>query len=239
MATTRKVKWETHHYEFNDEMNGLEQSEDEDIGSFEDGEVHLDPTQAQIMSMFEPDPPKALMNTPVGVYEIDNSMNPYRHYKFYICHTNFTIDEETRQTIKNFDGIEILKIISRYRFLIGIGQLFDSVQVRFDLGNVLCNPDTNNDSSNSNNSENSSDNIQDVINKVILSDGTRLNELIENLKKYKRFAIYVFPNGKYDFVCYDDASTDEVKTGSEEKITLMLKALQESNGLFIDDKTKY
>lgn len=48
----------------------------------------------------------------------------------WIAHTNFDITPRIKDKLNEVPGIELLKICSRYRFFIGIGQMFDFTEVR-------------------------------------------------------------------------------------------------------------
>ena len=48
----------------------------------------------------------------------------------WMGHTNFNITEETRESLSETAGVEVLKICSRYRFFVGIGRMFDFAEVR-------------------------------------------------------------------------------------------------------------
>jgi hypothetical protein len=48
----------------------------------------------------------------------------------WIAHTNFDITPRIKDRLNSIPGIELLKICSRYRFFIGIGQMFDFKEVR-------------------------------------------------------------------------------------------------------------
>jgi hypothetical protein len=45
-------------------------------------------------------------------------------------HTNFNITKEIKDKLNRTEGIELLKICSRYRFFIGVGRMFDFGNVR-------------------------------------------------------------------------------------------------------------
>jgi len=51
----------------------------------------------------------------------------------WIGHTNFDITINTKNTLDKTNGVEVLKILSRYRFFIGIGKLFDFKEVRQEI----------------------------------------------------------------------------------------------------------
>lgn len=59
------------------------------------------------------------------------------NYDCWIGHTNFDITEDIKNTLDTVDGIEILKICSRYRFFIGIGKMFNFKQVRINIEKEL------------------------------------------------------------------------------------------------------
>ena len=48
----------------------------------------------------------------------------------WMGHTNFNLTDNTKSVLNKVDGIEVLKICSRYRFFIGIGKMFDFEYVR-------------------------------------------------------------------------------------------------------------
>lgn len=52
------------------------------------------------------------------------------NFDCWIGHTNFDITPKIKDILNTIPGIEILKICSRYRFFIGIGNMFDFTDVR-------------------------------------------------------------------------------------------------------------
>jgi hypothetical protein len=48
----------------------------------------------------------------------------------WIGHTNFDITPKIKDKLDKIPGVELLKICSRYRFFIGVGQMFDFKEVR-------------------------------------------------------------------------------------------------------------
>lgn len=48
----------------------------------------------------------------------------------WIGHTNFDITPKIKDKLNQIPGVELLKICSRYRFFIGVGQMFDFTEVR-------------------------------------------------------------------------------------------------------------
>jgi hypothetical protein len=52
------------------------------------------------------------------------------NFDCWMAHTNFNLTPEIKSVLNKIDGIEVLKICSRYRFFIGIGKMFDFNDVR-------------------------------------------------------------------------------------------------------------
>lgn len=55
----------------------------------------------------------------------------------WMGHTNFDLTNNTKDILNKVPGIEVLKICSRYRFLIGVGRMFDFTKVRNDIEKSL------------------------------------------------------------------------------------------------------
>ena len=51
----------------------------------------------------------------------------------WIGHTNFDITHEIKNKLDKTPGVEVLKILSRYRFFIGVRKLFNFKNVRKDI----------------------------------------------------------------------------------------------------------
>lgn len=59
------------------------------------------------------------------------------NFDCWVGHTNFNITEQVKDKINKIEGVEILKIYSRYRFFVGIGRMFDFKDVRKDIEQQL------------------------------------------------------------------------------------------------------
>jgi hypothetical protein len=55
----------------------------------------------------------------------------------WVGHTNFNITRDIKNKIEQTEGIEMLKIFSRYRFFIGIGRMFDFKEVRQNIEKAI------------------------------------------------------------------------------------------------------
>jgi hypothetical protein len=203
----RIIKWHSQHLEI-----------DTITGRFSDPSDSVD-TTIQTYNDYDDDDGdesralQMVMATPFGLWKIDDTMNPYKQFKLWLAHTNFTINKKTASIIKTTPGVEVLLILSRYRFIIGVGELFDIRDVRLAIEKTLrCNTEE--------------------INLIINPD---IKNQIETLKKQlssteNKWAIYVFPNGKIDYV------TDQNNTKQYcDKLLLFKKAVDHSMGVLIEN----
>lgn len=55
------------------------------------------------------------------------------NYDCWMAHTNFDITHDIKNKLDYTEGIELLKVCSRYRFFIGVGKMFDFKQVRKNI----------------------------------------------------------------------------------------------------------
>ena len=78
-----------------------------------------------------------VMSTPFGLWKVTDIMNPYKQFKLWMGHTNFTINEKVANLIKKTPGVEVLSILTRYRFLVGIGEMFNIRDVRTTIESAL------------------------------------------------------------------------------------------------------
>lgn len=59
------------------------------------------------------------------------------NFECWMGHTNFDITNKIKDNLDKIEGVEILKICSRYRFFIGIGKMFSFAEVRQNIEKVL------------------------------------------------------------------------------------------------------
>ena len=52
------------------------------------------------------------------------------NYECWMGHCNFNITPQIKKSLDDIDGVEILKVCTRYRFFVGIGRMFDFADVR-------------------------------------------------------------------------------------------------------------
>lgn len=61
---------------------------------------------------------------------IDNELGIISNFDAWLFHTNFDITPLIKNKLDKVEGIELLKICTRYRFLIGVGRMFEFTDVR-------------------------------------------------------------------------------------------------------------
>jgi hypothetical protein len=69
--------------------------------------------------------------------QLINDIQVISTFDCWIGHTNFDITNSIKDKLNKVDGIELLKIYSRYRFLIGIGHMFNFKEVRKSIEKTL------------------------------------------------------------------------------------------------------
>lgn len=55
----------------------------------------------------------------------------------WVGHTNFDLTVNVKNILDKVPGVEVLKILTRYRFFIGVGKLFDFKEVRKEIEDTL------------------------------------------------------------------------------------------------------
>lgn len=69
--------------------------------------------------------------------QLIQDMAMLENYDCWIGHCNFDITPDVMETLDSTPGIEVLKIISRYRFFIGIGKMFEFKSVRKHISRTI------------------------------------------------------------------------------------------------------
>ena len=134
---TRKVAWE--------KWWDSGKEDDESIGNFDkedenenEGSIDFDQGGLTADMLFLP----KKINTPFGQYEAGDPMSPANMFDCWICHTNFPICKEEYKILNDkIPGIGAFKVISKYRFFIGVEKLFDFSDVRREIEDKICNKD--------------------------------------------------------------------------------------------------
>ena len=179
----KTIEWESYEYKYDTLQNRIHADTDtEEDTSYEDARDAMDMDMDTLLTN---EANSTLVQTPIGVFNVSDSMNPFKHYKFWLGHTNFNISPEVIRIIKNIPGVEVLRPISRYRFFIGIGKLFNLSDIQGIITKELI--------------ENPIESKIDLINNSEIED--RVISLINNCSQsYAEWMIYIFPNGEIDYI---------------------------------------
>jgi hypothetical protein len=103
-----------------DEDSIIEADEEDDE---EDDEDYLPKSITKKSAM---DISKILPITPEMIEDVSVLAN----FECWIAHTNFDVTNRVKEQLNKVPGVEILNVLSRYRFFIGVGQMFDFQEVR-------------------------------------------------------------------------------------------------------------
>lgn len=71
---------------------------------------------------------------PKNFYETISLMS---RFDCWIGHTNFNLTNTIKNKLNEVDGIEVLNVMSRYRFFIGIGKMFKFSDVRKQIEETI------------------------------------------------------------------------------------------------------
>lgn len=171
----RKIKWQSRHIDNLNYDGG--HSEEDDFASEIDEEMEM---QQQL--------PK-IMATPLGFFQKDDTLNPFSTFEIWEGNTNFDIDIEVVNKIEQVHGVEALHIISPYRFLVSVGEMFNWRDVRVGIERSLCG------------------HLQpyEIGGEELTEEAKeRLDEACTNLSNHRYWAVYMFPNGKIHSIFSDD-----------------------------------
>ena len=123
----KKIAWEKW------DTDLLEQEMIDDvIEASDENEMDLVEEALDLMSKI----PK-LVTTPAGIFQLHDKMNILSQFDCWMGYTNFNVTEGIKDKIEKAEGVEMLMVISRYRFFIGVGKLFDFKNVRHEIEETL------------------------------------------------------------------------------------------------------
>lgn len=183
MLKSKKIAWESWNSKVQEAFFDEPISEeDEDIDIEEGADTPIISPEMFLSSM------NRAIHTPLGFYANDSLMQPSERWDCWIGHTNFDITIGIAEQIEKIDGVEVLKILGRYSFFIGIGKMFDIKDVRTDIEKLLCT----------------------YTEEEILSD-IELQETVDLVKQQLQsvdyWSILVSPNGEVEYIASDKMDT--------------------------------
>ena len=145
MANKYQIGWQKYEDMLEQQMQSpllanLYKSFYDNIGNYEETEIELpegfsEEDLEELIKAQEKDSGGELM-VPIDAKMMEN-MTLASTFDCWMGYTNFNITEDIKKTLNKTEGIEVLKICSRYRFFIGIGKMFDFTDVRRNIENKI------------------------------------------------------------------------------------------------------
>ena len=119
-----------------------------------------------------------LVTTPMGMFQMHDKMNILNQFDCWMGYTNFDITHDVQNVIETIKGVELLSILTRYRFFVGTGKLFEFPDVRKEIENRLCKHE------------------------VVLNEETQaaVDAIKSVVSKDKYWTIFVSPTGQIEYV---------------------------------------
>jgi len=75
--------------------------------------------------------------------EMTNEIHLMANFDCWMGHVNFNLTNDIKNKLSQQDGVEILKVCSRYRFFVGVGRMFNFRDVRQGIEKALLGKETN------------------------------------------------------------------------------------------------
>lgn len=192
----KEIVWEKYEFEF-------QQPEEEEYVDEEELELDV----------------PVVMQTPFGLFRVDDTMNPFKRFDFRMGHTNFDITPSIMDEIQTIPGVEVLVVPTRYRFIIATARLFEFKDVRIEIEREICGKHQ----------------VMALLDEI---KNTDIKEMVTTIHKEvsqkKYWAIYVFPNG-----AVVHTSNDEKTSEFESTEILYAYASQISEGVLITSENEY
>jgi hypothetical protein len=85
---------------------------------------------------FNPEPMNVILPIPVS-NEMASEITLISTFDCWVGHTNFDITPSVKNILNEVNGVEVLKICSRYRFFIGVGKMFEFKTVRENIERII------------------------------------------------------------------------------------------------------
>ena len=181
MTSKKKILWESWNAKISAQQQQPEPQQEE--VSYEMPEVEISP------EFFMPAQSR-LIYTPMGAYPEESILKPSDRWDCWIAHTNFPITGGITNILNTeIDGIEVLKVMGKYSFFIGVAQLFDIRDVREQINNRICSYTEYEIFSN--------DEVQETV-----------DLLKDQLKDNKYWSILVSPEGNVEYVVANEINVE-------------------------------
>lgn len=217
MAKNKKIAWEKFipKYESKSIKDHEDDDEDNDQPTYVDQDDEEDGEMPAGIVNIEDFLIRRKVKTPFGYYELDDDFSPYNMFDCWIGHTNFRLTMRDFDVLdKRIEGIGCLKVLSPYRFFIGIEKMFTFSSVRLQIQDELCT------------SFESQDMISDLGDDVF----AKINDALFNIKDSEKWAVFVGKDGEIKII-----KNSEFESDNEYENTLNnLKSLKNGNIITYD-----
>ncbi len=128
--------------------------------------------------------------TPLGPFPEESMLKPSDRWDCWTAHTNFPVTSKILNILnQEIDGIEVLKVMGKYSFFVGIARLFDIRDVRKQIDEKICSYTENEIFSN--------DEIEETV-----------NLLKDQLKDNNFWSILVYPEGMVEYVVANEINIE-------------------------------
>lgn len=135
---------------------------------------------------------------PYGLLPLNENSVTAKLYKLWVGHCNFNITDSIKEKIESVEGVEILRVWTRYRFWLGIANLFDDFEVQNNIEKIL---------------------IDDKKDK---NKNVALKALIKVLKnKYKFWVIFLEKNGELKTVGSENIDDIQIQTELNKNLSIL------------------
>jgi len=140
------------------------------------------------------------VKTPFGYYDLNDDFSPYNMFECWIGHTNFRLTKSDFNILNSkIEGIGCLKILSPYRFFIGIEKMFTFPAVRIQIQKDLCNNLEIQDDINALNN-----NVDYTINMVI----SKINDALFSIRDSEKWAVFISRDGNVETIKNSEFESD-------------------------------
>lgn len=235
MNSNRKIAWEKFTPSSSSEFNNFLRPQDDNKDESSENNTWIDEEEEEDEDHEEEESNVAnflngmdaiLINrktkTPFGYYDIDDDFCPYNMFECWIGHTNFRITVEDFDILdKEIDGIGCLKVLSPYRFFIGIEKMFSFPAVRIQIQKDLCKNLEFDE-----NLVNYSGDVDETINMAI----SKINDAIFSIRDAEKWAVYIGIDGTIESIKSSDFDYDYEYNDKLKK----LKSLKSGNIITYD-----
>lgn len=137
---SKKIIWEKYDLEPDDGL-GPNEKESTEVEEEEESEIEAEDEGFMIQEMFAiPMMPgmQPEIKTIFGSFTEDDPLSPVNMFECWVGHTNFPITQREFLILDEIEGLGVLRVLTKYRFVIGVEKSFSFKDVRRDIQDALC-----------------------------------------------------------------------------------------------------